>query len=112
MTKSSLSLQTLLIPSIVRDESQIYPGHSEDVEANIKLIAFWMCVSRKPEAVILSHEREKKKKYLQAFLDQRRHVSPIAVSFDGVLGNEAKVQEYNKTSPRNQESTMPKLQTS
>ena len=35
-------------------------------------------------------EREKKKKYLQACLDQRRHFSPFVVSCDGFLGNEAK----------------------
>ena len=47
-------------------------------------------IHRKPEAVLLSHE-EKKKKYLQACLDQRRHFSPCEVSCDEVLANEAKV---------------------
>ena len=51
-------------------------------------------IHRKPEAV-LSHEREKKKKYLQASLDQRHHFSPFVVSCDGVLGNEAKVVLQN-----------------
>ena len=48
-------------------------------------------VDRKPEAVLRSHEREKKKKCLQAYLDQRRHFFPFVVSCDGVLGNEARV---------------------
>ena len=39
----------------------------------------------------LFHERERKKKYFQISLDQRRHFSPFVVSFDVVLGNEAKV---------------------
>ena len=52
-------------------------------------------IHRKPEAVLLSQEREKKKKYLQACLDQRRHFSPLVVSCDGVLGNEAKVVLQN-----------------
>ena len=52
-------------------------------------------IHRKPETVHLSREREKKKKYLQACLDQRRHFSPFVVSCDGVLGNEAKVVQQN-----------------
>ena len=45
-------------------------------------------IHRRPEAV---HEREKKKKYLQSCLDQRRHFSAFVVPCDAVLGNEAKV---------------------
>jgi hypothetical protein len=52
---------------------------------------------RKPEAFLLSHEREKKKKYLQACPDQRRHFSPIVVPCNRVLGKEAKVVQYYKT---------------
>ena len=44
-------------------------------------------IQQKPEAVLLSHKREKKKKYLQACLDQRRHFSPFVVSWDVLLGN-------------------------
>ena len=51
--------------------------------------AFWMNIHWKPEAVLLSHDREKKK-YLQGYLYQRLHFSPLVVSCDGVLGNEAK----------------------
>ena len=43
-------------------------------------------IHRNQEAVLRSHEREKKTKYLQ-----RRHVSPFVVSTDGVLENEANV---------------------
>ena len=45
----------------------------------------------KPEADCLSQKREKKKTYLQACLDQRRHVSPFVILFHVVLGKEAKV---------------------
>ena len=48
-------------------------------------------IHRKPEAVLLAHEREKKKKQLQACLDQRRHFSPFVVSCDEGLANETKV---------------------
>jgi hypothetical protein len=44
-----------------------------------------------PKKVLEQHEREKKKKYLQACLDQRRHFSPFVVSTDGLIGREAKV---------------------
>ena len=37
---------------------------------------------RKQEAVLVSEEREKKKKDLQACLDQRRRFSPFVVSCD------------------------------
>ena len=96
-----------LIPSVVRDEPQIYPGRSADVEetegvstpteerGDLLIRNIWKhqtdCIldvritnldapsniHRKPEAVLLSHEREKKKKYLQLCLDQRRHFSPL-----------------------------------
>ena len=41
-------------------------------------------IHRKPQTFIRSHEREKKKKYIDAYQYQRRHVSPFAVSCDGV----------------------------
>ena len=50
---------------------------------------------REPEAVLLSQERKKKKKHLQACLFQRRHFFPFVVSCDGVLGTEAKVELQN-----------------
>ena len=107
---------------VVRDEPQIYPGRSADVEETEEISTptqqergdmlirnLWkhqtdrildVCVRnlnapsnihRKPEVVLPSHELEKKKKYLQACLDQRRHFSLFVVSCDGVLGNKAKV---------------------
>ena len=36
-----------------------------------------------------THEREKKRKYLKACQDQRRHFTPFVVSCDGLLGKEA-----------------------
>ena len=43
-------------------------------------------------------EAVEKKKYLEACLDQRRHISPFGVSCDGVHRNEAKVlQWYSST---------------
>ena len=112
-----------LIPSVVRDEPQIWQVRSAVVEEiqgistptgergdqlnrNIwKRQTDWILDVRitnfdapsnihwKPDAVLLSHEREKKK-YLQACPDQCCHFSPFVVSCDGVLGNEAKVQLY------------------
>jgi hypothetical protein len=39
--------------------------------------------------VLEAHEREKKKKYLKACLEQRRHFSPFVASTDGLLGKES-----------------------
>ena len=122
MTKSNLSFKTALIPSVVRDDPQIYLGRSADVEETEGMSTLteergdlltlirnkWKhqtdCIldvrilnldapsniQRKPEAVLLSREREKKK-YLQACLDLRRHFSPFVVSCAGVLAHEATV---------------------
>jgi len=46
--------------------------------------------SRDPAKVLESHEKEKKKKYLEPCLKQRRHFTPFVVSTDGLLGKEAK----------------------
>jgi hypothetical protein len=40
---------------------------------------------------LANHEREKKKKYLEACLGQRRHFTPFVVSTDSLLGREAKI---------------------
>ena len=45
--------------------------------------------ARDPKKVLASHEQQKKKKYLTACLDQRRHFSPFVVSVDGLFGKEA-----------------------
>jgi hypothetical protein len=47
--------------------------------------------SEDPDKVLAAHEREKKKKYLGACLEQRRHFSPFVVSTDGLLSKEAKI---------------------
>jgi hypothetical protein len=41
--------------------------------------------SKAPDKVLAAQEREKKKKYLEACLEQRRHFSPFVVSTDGLL---------------------------
>jgi hypothetical protein len=46
--------------------------------------------SKTPIKVLAAHEREKKRKYLEACLEQRRHFSPFVVSTDGLFGIEAK----------------------
>ena len=43
-----------------------------------------------PEKVLARHEREKKKKYLEACLEERRHFSPYVCDCYGLLGEEAK----------------------
>jgi hypothetical protein len=44
-----------------------------------------------PDKVLAAHERERKKKYLEEYLEQRRHFTPFVVSTDGLLGKEEKV---------------------
>ena len=41
-----------------------------------------------PERALERAEREKKRKYLQACLDNRRHFTPLVASVDGLLGSE------------------------
>ena len=45
--------------------------------------------STDPDKVLRKHEKQKKSKYLQACLEQRRTFCPFVVSTDGVLGFEA-----------------------
>ena len=49
------------------------------------------CRSRDPDKVLETQEREKKRKYLDACIQQRRHFSPFVVSTDGLMGKEAKL---------------------
>jgi hypothetical protein len=44
---------------------------------------------RDPAKVIVTQEKEKKRKYLKACLEQRRHFTPFVCSTDGLLGREA-----------------------
>ncbi len=46
--------------------------------------------SKDPLKVLANHEREKKRKYLQPCLHQRRHFTPFVVSTDGLIGSEGK----------------------
>ena len=45
---------------------------------------------RSPEKVIESQEKQKKKKYLEGCLQQRRSFVPFVCSVDGLLGREAR----------------------
>jgi predicted transcriptional regulator len=47
-------------------------------------------ISKDPAKVLEAHEKEKKKKYLEACLEQRRTFTPFVVSTDGLIGKEAK----------------------
>jgi hypothetical protein len=47
--------------------------------------------SKDPSKVLAAHEREKKRKYLEACLAQRRHFTPFVVSTESLLGREAKI---------------------
>ncbi len=45
---------------------------------------------RAPAKVLESQEKEKKRKYLEPCLENRRHFTPFVCSVDGLLGREAK----------------------
>ena len=51
-------------------------------------------LSSTPAKIILKQEREKKKRYLESCLEQRRHFAPYVVDTYGLLGEEAKA--FNK----------------
>jgi hypothetical protein len=80
---------------------------SEDDRGDILLHGFWArgtdCIvdvrvtdtdaksyrHRDPAKVLITQEKEKKRKYLEACLEQRRHFIPFVCSTDGLLGQEA-----------------------
>ena len=80
---------------------------SEDERGDILLRGFWErgtdCIvdvrvtdtdaksyrHRDPDKVIATQEKEKKRKYLEACLEQRRHFTPFVCSTDGLFGREA-----------------------
>jgi hypothetical protein len=45
--------------------------------------------SQDPHKVMATQQREKKKKYLQSCLKQRKHFTPFVVSTDGLIRREA-----------------------
>ena len=47
-------------------------------------------ISRDPSLVLKQHEQEKKNKYLQPCIDQRRHFTPFVVSTDVLIAMEGK----------------------
>jgi hypothetical protein len=47
-------------------------------------------LSKDPAKVLEAHEKENKKKYLKAFLEQRSYFTSFVVSTDGLIGKEAK----------------------
>ena len=54
--------------------------------ANTNAKSYW---EKSPERYLEEAERGKKKMYLEACLQQRRHFSPFIASADGILGVEA-----------------------
>jgi hypothetical protein len=80
---------------------------SKEERGNLLIQGFWargtdvivdVCVtdtdakpyrSRDPHKVLATQEREKKKKYLQSCLEQRKHFTPFALSTEGLIGREA-----------------------
>jgi hypothetical protein len=62
-------------------------------------------LSKDPHKVLAQHERAKKKKYLEACTEQRRHFSPFTISTDDVIGKEARTRLLCA-------SSQPSLQTS
>ena len=104
------------IPSAVRDEPAIHPCRVAENEAvqtdnqdrgDILIRGLWekgtdciidvrvtdtnapSAINKDPHTVLETHEREKKRKYLKACQDQRRHFTPFVVSCDGLMGKEA-----------------------
>jgi hypothetical protein len=46
--------------------------------------------AKTPHKVLEAHEREKKKKYLEACLEQRQHFFPFVVATNGLLNKESR----------------------
>jgi hypothetical protein len=107
-------------PSAIRDEPKIHQGRGteqgekdkpmddNDNKGDVLIRGLWekgtdciidvrvtdtdapSYIKTSPAKALETAERAKKKKHLQACLDQRRHFSPFVVSVDGLLGKEAK----------------------
>jgi hypothetical protein len=81
----TLSDVTFLIRGLwARGTDCIIDGQIADVHAKFN----W---SEGLDRVSAAHERKKKKKCLEACLEQHRHFSPFLVSADGLLGEETKI---------------------
>ena len=46
------------------------------------------CLARKPSSILKSSENDKKRKHLDACLEQRRHFTPFVVSCEGLFGKD------------------------
>jgi hypothetical protein len=112
-TPSAIRDEPLIHPCRVAKEVKTTPTSSaskpvsEDDRGDILIRGFWdpgtdciidvrvtdmdqpSQIATDPAKVLRKHENEKKRKYLQACLEQRRHFSPFVVSTDGLLGREA-----------------------
>eukprot|EP00978_Attheya_sp_CCMP212_P013542 scaffold33998_cov62-Attheya_sp.AAC.2 len=79
----------------VRDEPFIFPGgrtanaHCVVVGVRIANVDLGSYLTSTPKKVLCHQETEKKKKYLQACLDQPRNFTPFVSSTDGLMGREA-----------------------
>ena len=54
--------------------------------------------NKAPMKALAEQEKQKKKKYLEACLEQRRHFTPFVVSTDGMIGKEGKALLKNLAS--------------
>jgi hypothetical protein len=86
----------------------LFQNNCTEDRDNILVRGLWACVtdclivicitdvdaksqrSKDPQKVLEAYKREKKKKYLEACLEQRPHFSPFVVSTDGLLGKESR----------------------
>jgi hypothetical protein len=80
-------------PNAVRDKPLIFPGRAANgvVDIRIANVDSGSYLTLTPEKVLCRQEMEKKKKkkYLQACLDQRRNFTPFVSSTDRLMGREA-----------------------
>jgi hypothetical protein len=60
-----------------------------DINYSQNTLGVQECCLRDPHKVLAQQECEKKKKYLDACLEQRKHFTPFVISTDGLLGRKA-----------------------
>jgi hypothetical protein len=120
LTPSAVRDEPLIKPSRVKESEKDTPikdtsqekteqtATGEDERGDLLIRGFWArgtdCIldvrvtdsdaksycKRDPAKVLESQEKEKKRKYLEACLERRRHFTPFVCSADGMLGREAK----------------------